>query len=168
MLICGICGRYFFRKSPYFSSSAGALPLSHYDRNSNKKYPTHGIALPPSLYFIYNKNMKYIVSLLLCFSVFASSAQPSDKQLKDNIAKLDSQSKALNESIERNMHYSDSVNTARSNEQMGRNLDSFMAERREQERKQMRQAYWRIGFGVLMMVVLVVGLVRKRKGKDAR
>ncbi len=109
--------------------------------------------------------MKYIVSLLLCFSVVASSAQPSNKQLNDNIAKLDSQTKALNESIERNMHYSDSVNTARSNEQMNRNMNSFLAERREQERKQMRQAYWRIGFGVLMMIVLVVGLVRKRKGK---
>ena len=112
--------------------------------------------------------MKYVISILLCFTMLASSAQISDRQLKENIAKLDSQTKELNESIARNMHYSDSVNTARSNEQMNRNMDSFMAERREQERRQMRQAFWRIGFGVLMLVVLVVGLVRRRKKTDNR
>ena len=107
--------------------------------------------------------MKYILFALLCFTMPAVFAQISDKQLNENIDKPDSQTKEMNASVERNMHSIDFLNMARSNEQMGRNLDSFMAERREQERRQMRQAYVRIGFGVLMLIVLVVGLMRKKK-----
>ncbi len=110
--------------------------------------------------------MKYVASLLLCFTLVASSAQVSDRQLKENIAKLDSQTRELNESMARSTQSIDSINMVRSNEQMARNMDAFMAERREQDRRRLKQMYWRLGFGVLMMVVLIVGWGRRRKPKQ--
>lgn len=110
--------------------------------------------------------MRYYISLLLCFTLAASSAQVSDRQIKENMAKLDSQTRELNESMARSTHSIDSIIMVRSNEQMARNMDSFMAERREQDRRRLKQMYWRLGFGVLMMVVLVVGFVRRRKLKQ--
>lgn len=96
----------------------------------------------------------------------SASAQINQQQPDREIAQADSQAKSLNASIERSMQRMDSVNAARNAEQMNRNMDRFMAERKEQQRKQMRGAYMRIGFGVLMMAVLIVGLVRKRKKKN--
>ena len=110
--------------------------------------------------------MKYVLSILLCFTMLASSAQKiDDRQLKENIAKLDSQAKDINESVARSMHSMDSINMARSNEQMGRNMSRFVADRREQEKKQLKQTYLRLAFGVLMLIVLIAGLVRRRKQK---
>lgn len=112
--------------------------------------------------------MKRIYLLFLLFP-FIATAQLTDKQLKemhDNTAKIDSMTKALNESINANMHVTDSLNMVRFNEQNARNLDAFMAQRKVQEQKAMRNMYWRLGFGVLMLIVLIVGLKRKKKVKS--
>lgn len=109
------------------------------------------------------KKRKFLLFLLLCFTILSSSAQISNGELKENIAKMDSQTNELNKSLERNMHRIDSIEMVRSVEQMGRNMSSFMAQRSEQERKEKRQAYLRIGFGVLMLIILVIGLRRKKK-----
>jgi len=79
------------------------------------------------------------------------------------MAKLDSTTAQLNESISKSMHRMDSINMERTNEQMARNLNSFMAARKEQENKQLKQMYWRLSFGVLMLIVLIVGWIRKKK-----
>jgi hypothetical protein len=38
-----------------------------------------------------------------------------------------------------------------------------MAARKEQERKNMQRMYWRLGLGILMFIVLIVGWSRKKK-----
>lgn len=111
--------------------------------------------------------MKYLFISFLFLSTIAS-AQLSQKQLKemhDNTAKIESTTAKLNESINAGMHRMDSENRARTNEQMARNLDSFMANRKEQERKNMQRMYLRLGFGVLMLAVLFAGWRRKKKQK---
>ncbi len=109
--------------------------------------------------------MKYICLLILLLPLIAS-AQLTDKQMKemhDNTAKIDSMTAKLNESINATMHATDSINMVRFSEQNARNLDAFMAQRKEQEKKAMQRMYWRIGFGVLMLVVLIIGWSRKKK-----
>lgn len=112
--------------------------------------------------------MKLLFIFFLLFSC-AANAQLSDKQLKeirDNAAKLDSTTAKLKESINASMHITDSLDMVRFNEQNTRSLNAFMAERKEQENKARQRMYWRLGFGVLMLVVLIVGLTRKKKVKS--
>jgi len=106
--------------------------------------------------------MKRLLFLFLLFSAVAR-AQVDEKAIQDGMKKLDTMNAQLNESISHNMHVTDSINAARFAEQNIRNLDAFMAQRREQEKKDVQRMYWRLGFGGLMLVVLVVGMVRKRK-----
>ena len=109
--------------------------------------------------------IKYLLVLFLLLTTGAN-AQLTDKQLKemhDNTAKIESSTVKLNESIKHSMHAIDSLNMVEFNKQNERNLNSFMAARKEQERKNMKRMYWRLGFGVLMLIVLIVGLARKKK-----
>lgn len=109
--------------------------------------------------------MKSLYLLFLLFPV-CTNAQLSDKQLKelhDNTAKIESTSVKLQQIIDENQRITDSLNMDQLTKQNARNLDAFMAERKVQERKAVKQMYWRLGFGILMLVVLVVGLKRKRK-----
>jgi flagellar biosynthesis/type III secretory pathway M-ring protein FliF/YscJ len=109
-----------------------------------------------------------LLSLLFLLCTVAANAQLSEKQLKelhDNTAKIESTTAKLNESINASIHRTDSMNMVRFNEQNTRNLDAFMAARKEQERKTTQRIYWRLGFGVLMLIVLIVGWRRKKKVK---
>ena len=109
--------------------------------------------------------MKYLFILFLLVTSGAN-AQLTDKQLKemhDNTAKIESTTVKLNESIKQSMHAVDSLNMVEFNRQNERNLDAFMAARKEQERKNMQRMYWRLGFGVLMLILLIVGWRRKKK-----
>lgn len=53
------------------------------------------------------------------------------------------------------------------NEENGKNLNSFMKEIREIDRKEKQQMYLRFGLGLLFLVVLIIGLLRRRKRKAA-
>jgi hypothetical protein len=111
------------------------------------------------------KMMKYLFILFMLITSGAN-AQLTDKQLKemhDNTAKIESTTVKINESIKQSMHAVDSLNMVEFNRQNERNLNSFMAARKEQERKNMQRMYWRLGFGVLMFIVLIVGLMRRKK-----
>lgn len=109
--------------------------------------------------------MKYLFLLFLLVTT-GVNAQLSEKQLKelhDNTAKIESTTVKLNESIKQSMHAVDSLNMVEFNRQNERNLNAFMAARKEQERKNMQRMYWRLGFGILMFIVLIAGLMRKKK-----
>lgn len=111
--------------------------------------------------------MKYLLAFLLLFTSVAN-AQLTDKQLKemqDNIVKMDSTSAKLNDVIKENMLVKDSLNMEEFSNQNARNLDAFMAEQKNRERKLSQRMYWRIGFGVLMLIILGVGMARKKKLK---
>ena len=112
--------------------------------------------------------MKLLTFIFLVFT-FTANAQLSEKQLKemhDNVAKMDSTTAKLNESINASMQVTDSLNMVRFNEQNTRSLNAFMAQRKEEEQKARQRMYWRLGFGVLLLVVLVVGWIRKKQVKS--
>ena len=48
-------------------------------------------------------------------------------------------------------------------ERNGKNLDQFLSEMRERERKQRVQLYIRIALGAAFLIVLIIGLTRRRK-----
>lgn len=48
-------------------------------------------------------------------------------------------------------------------EQMKRNLDSFLQMQKERKAKEKKQAFIRIGIGIAFLVILVIGLSRRRK-----
>jgi hypothetical protein len=111
--------------------------------------------------------MQYFLLFLLLFAN-AANAQLSNKQMKemhDNTAKIESASAKLNDVILQNQYVTDSLNMVRFTEQNTRNLDAFMAQRKQQEKKELKAMYWRLGFGILMFVVLIVGLLRRGKKK---
>jgi cytochrome c1 len=104
--------------------------------------------------------------LFLLLFAASANAQLSEKQLKelhDNTAKIESTSVKLNEAMNASMHVTDSLNMVRFNEQNSRNLDAFLAQRKEQKKKDMQRMYWRLGFGLMMLVVLIIGWKRKKK-----
>ncbi|MES2431780.1 MAG: hypothetical protein V4556_12650 [Bacteroidota bacterium] len=106
----------------------------------------------------------FLFSLLIL--TLTVNAQLSEKQLKemhDNTAKIESTTVKINESMNESIRVMDSINMENFNRQNERNLNAFMAERKEQERKAQKGMYLRIGFGVLMLIVLIIGITRKRK-----
>lgn len=110
--------------------------------------------------------MKPVIIILLLLTVINVNAQLSNKQiveLKQNTSKVESSRVQLQQSLQESQRVMDSINMVRFNEQNTRNLNAFMAARKEQEHKQMNRMYWRIGFGILMLVVLIVGWARKKK-----
>jgi len=59
----------------------------------------------------------------------------------------------------------DSQIKAENMEQMNRNLNRFVQEMKERDKKAKRNAFIRIGIGIFFLVILVIGLVRKKKKK---
>lgn len=106
------------------------------------------------------------IFIILLFISFGAVAQLSNKQieeLRQNTAKVESSRVQLEAVMKESQRRMDSANMAHFNEQNIRNLNAFMAARKEQERKAMNRMYWRIGFGVLMLIVLIAGWARKKK-----
>jgi hypothetical protein len=110
--------------------------------------------------------MKKILFVLFLFTYSNTGAQLSEKQLKalhDNTAKAESSRIKLEAGFKETQRLMDSINMDNFNKQNTRNLNAFMAERKVQEQKAEKRMYWRLAFGVLMGVVLVVGWRRKKK-----
>lgn len=111
--------------------------------------------------------MKKLLLILFIFICTNAGAQLSEKQLEvlhDNTAKAESSRIQLEAGLKETQRVMDSINRDNFNKQNIRNLNAFMAERKLQERKQERRMYWRLGFGALMLAVLVAGWMRKKKG----
>ena len=115
---------------------------------------------------------KYLLITAIIFSVTVSSAQKDtspkllhidskelSKQIDSSMKQLDSINERLNNSYKR----MDSVYVRRQIEQNNRNLDTFMAMQREQQAKQKKAMWIRLGIGVLFLGVLIFGLLRRRK-----
>ena len=112
----------------------------------------------------------FIVVILLAFTLsteakkVVSQEKPVERLNIDSMNKVLLQQQAEFDSMQKeNLARIESTEFARSQEQMSRNLDSFVAEQKEQQKKQLRNMYIRLGFGAAMLVILVVGLLRKRK-----
>lgn len=108
------------------------------------------------------KKFFLLIALIGSASSFAQLTQKQLKELRENTAKAESSRVQLELSIKESQRAMDSINMARFNEQNTRNLNAFLAARKEQEHKQMNRMYLRLGFTVLMIVALVIGWRRKR------
>lgn len=112
----------------------------------------------------------FIVVILLAFTLsteakkVVSQERPVERLNIDSMNKVLLQQQAEFDSMQKeNLARIESTEFARSQEQISRNLDSFVAEQKEQQKKQLRNMYIRLGFGAAMLVILVIGLLRKRK-----
>ncbi len=105
---------------------------------------------------------------MACWSIAQTTEELKKKaaEIKEQTKKIEEQSKALDSFLQ---HQSDSLRQKqlqRDLENNNRNLDAFMAMQKERAAKQKKQMWFRLGFGSLMLVVLIVGLARRRKANN--
>ncbi|HEV7332928.1 MAG TPA: hypothetical protein VGN63_17945 [Flavisolibacter sp.] len=109
--------------------------------------------------------MQFFLRLTLCFLLLFPQHLPA--QTTDSLARaIDSNARSIDQSAKDIQRWKDSLEKDRiyrNLEQHGQSLDDFLQEMREQEEKRERQAAIRIGLGVLFLVVVIVGLVRRRR-----
>ncbi len=101
--------------------------------------------------------------IILCISIsFLSFHSPAQDSLRrpnsDSIAEL------LNpmDSIKKKQQ---EENLKLDQEQNIRNLDALVKEIKERDKKAKQQMYIRLGLGLFFLIVLIVGLLRRRKKK---
>ena len=96
------------------------------------------------------------ISFILSFSL---QAQNTDSFVRA----VDSSTKAMRQRITATEDSLYKMEVQRSLQQNNRNLDRFLADMKEREKREERQMYIRLGIGVLFLAVLIIGLLRKRK-----
>lgn len=81
--------------------------------------------------------------------------------MDSSVKEMNNRMQALQDSVYK-------LNVKRSMEQNGKNLDRFMADYHERQKKEKRQMYIRLGLAVAFLAVLIVGLTRRKKmrGKE--
>jgi len=117
--------------------------------------------------------MKNLFTLLFIFFSANLFAQNSNKdlnemrqQIEKNRLSLDSSLKRLDSSAFQVTSFSDSLETARRIESNNRNLTGLVSMMQEREKKA-RQGMWlRIGFGIAMLIIAIIGFTRKKKVKS--
>jgi hypothetical protein len=111
--------------------------------------------------------MKKYFTILL-FITSTSFAQKDTTKFRVDLDKLkkqiDSSTKMMDSLTNAQFKRMQDEELQRSMEQNSRNLDSFLRLQKEREAKQKKQMYIRLGIGVLFLGVLVVGLMRRRRG----
>ncbi len=115
--------------------------------------------------------MKYFFIAILFFSgqLMAQKNLPSvqEKEMIQKIqktkAEIDSSQEALNRVMEESKKRSDSIEMQRFNEQNNRNLDAFMQSQRVAEKKSKERMWWRLGLGIVFLLLGIYGVMRKRK-----
>lgn len=104
-------------------------------------------------------------SIITCWSIAQTTEELKKKaaEVKEQTRKIQEQGKAIDSFLQ---HQSDSLRQKqlqRELENNNRNLDAFVAMQKERDAKQKKQMWFRLGFGGLMLVVLIVGLARRKK-----
>ncbi len=104
-----------------------------------------------------------ILKLFLLNCITANAQQIDAKKLRQQIdqskAQLQQMQKSIDSGIASKNKYYDSINNARNLQ----NLESFTKQYNEKQKANKRKAFIRLGIGILFGVVLVIGLMRKRK-----
>ena len=85
------------------------------------------------------------------------------KQIDSSMKELDSINARINEGYKETMHTMDSINNHLQQQQNERNLDAFLLMQKENEAKQKKAMWIRLGLGVLFLGVLIFGLMRRKK-----
>jgi len=110
--------------------------------------------------------MRILLLLVVCALMFSTPclfAQTGDTVITVTDTTRQSVREAAKREFER---WQDSMRAVRIKEDVkkhGKSLDAFLEEMREKERAEKRQTLFRIGIGVLFLIVLAVSLARRRK-----
>ncbi len=107
--------------------------------------------------------MKKLVFILLLFSgsiAFAQQGNKASEDLATEIAKQNAEHDSVMKYYDSLHKIRDSISMAADMQRNTNNLVNFMRERDEKARKRM---WLRLGFGIAMLVILIIGLMRKRK-----
>ena len=118
--------------------------------------------------------MKNLFTLLLIFFSAGAFAQNSNKdlnemhqQMEKNRLSLDSTMNSLDSSMQRANKFNDSMQTALQMESNNRNLTGLVDMMQERERKEKQGMWMRIGLGIAMLILGIIGIARKKKTKSA-
>lgn len=100
--------------------------------------------------------MKRLIIVLTGFFILVNLPAQDSLSLKDPVAPLqniniqDSLLKKQQEDLRKETH-----------DQMDRNLSAFVRMQKEREKKEKQKIYVRIALGILFLIVLIVGLMRR-------
>lgn len=108
--------------------------------------------------------------LLFVLCAILLSTPPLFAQHPDTVITItDSSHEAVRQIVKKEFErWQDSMRAVRIKEDVkkyGKSLDAFLQEMKEKEKAQKRQLYFRIGVGVLFLIVLAVGLARRKRKK---
>lgn len=105
--------------------------------------------------------MRHIIAVLLFFISITTFSQDSDHLVRDTTnlpARLDSINARINK-------YDDSVERAMIDRQTKQSVDYFVQLQKERKAKEKKQAIIRIAIGIGFLIILIVGLRRRRTPK---
>jgi hypothetical protein len=100
---------------------------------------------------------KLFLFTILFFSMAFCYSQNPDSLKRDSVG-----TDQVQDQIQIRNSYQDSMDRA----SMDRNLSNLVSMQKERERKEKQQVYIRIALGAFFLIVLIVGLTRKRKQKN--
>jgi len=101
--------------------------------------------------------------LLFFISSLLVSNIPAQIPAKDSVI---GPADSMQQILAAQMAYQDSIDKVRSMENMNRNLNAFVKEQKARENREWKRAMLRLGIGIFFFIVLIWGLLRKRKKKQ--
>ena len=105
--------------------------------------------------------MRITAFITFLFFIIPGFAQKADS-LSIDTAQISAVHKRINEDIK---EYTDSINKEMINRQTQQSIDYFVRMQNERKAKQKKQAIIRIAIGAGFLVILIIGLLRRRKLK---
>lgn len=108
------------------------------------------------------RNVFLLVFIFLLFYIIPAHSQPADSFTRA----IDSSRQALQEANKAFEKWQDSqykLDVQRSLNQNSQNLDRFLADMKERERKERRQLYIRLGAVAIVLVLVAIRLLRRKK-----
>ena len=114
----------------------------------------------------------FTVIVLLNISLFVTAQKDSpgkllkidnekmNKEIDSSMKDPEALNKRLNDNYKSGV---DSIYNSLEEKRNQRNLEQFMAMQKEQQAKQKKQMWIRIGLGIFFLIILIVGIMRRRK-----
>ncbi|MBI5856180.1 MAG: hypothetical protein HZB42_00915 [Sphingobacteriales bacterium] len=108
---------------------------------------------------------KILLFSLLIFSIGLHSQKAVQKGRKPALLANDTVVVRLQKTLDSSVHVQQQFDSADINTEFRNSFDSIIQLQKEQKARQKKAAMVRIGIGVALLIVLFIGLMRRRKGK---